>query len=64
MTPPAPGAYNLLRYLHSLPDVSPAVRETAEHFLARITPDHTLPVDADLVAEARWLAQELLQESL
>lgn len=53
-------AYELLKYLQSLPDISPNIREVAGHFLLRITQDHTLPVEADLIAEARWLARELL----
>jgi len=52
--------YTRLQYLRSLPDISPQVREVTDHFLVRITPDHTLPVEVDLLAEVRWLVNELL----
>jgi quercetin dioxygenase-like cupin family protein len=55
-----PSAYDHLRSLKDLPDVPEGVREVARHFLVRITPEHTLPVEADLIAEARWLADALL----
>ncbi len=55
-----PSAYDNLRRLAALPDVPEQVRQVAEHFLVRITPEHTLPVEADLIAEARWLAVQLL----
>ncbi|HZD56320.1 MAG TPA: hypothetical protein VE136_06340 [Anaerolineales bacterium] len=58
--PPGRSAYNRLQYLHSLTNTSPQVREVAGHFLMRITPEHTLPVETDLVGKARWLKQTLL----
>ena len=60
--PPA-SAYGLLRHLQALPGVSAQVQETAGHFLVRVTTEHNLPMAADLVAEAGWLAEELLGES-
>jgi hypothetical protein len=57
-------AISLLRSLQSLPDIRPEVKEVAGHFLVRVTTDHQLPVGADLIAEARWLAEELLGERL
>ncbi len=60
--PSSPGssAYDSLRYLVTLPALPDGVQSIAGHFLLRITPDHTLPVQADLIAEARWLARQLL----
>ena len=55
-------AYQNLHYLQTYPDTTQQVREVASHFLERITPEHELPVEADLIAEARWLAFELLDE--
>lgn len=55
-------AYQNLHYLQTYPGTSQQVREVAGHFLERVTPDHELPVEADLIAEARWLAFELLNE--
>ena len=58
----SPSAYDRLRFLSDLSDISPRARQAAEHLLARLTPEFTLPVQADLVAEARGLRQELLGE--
>ncbi|OGO63417.1 MAG: hypothetical protein A2Z45_04245 [Chloroflexi bacterium RBG_19FT_COMBO_55_16] len=55
-------AYARLQYLRSLPNISPQVRNVTDHFLVRITPDHTLPVEVDLLSEVRWLAYELLAD--
>jgi hypothetical protein len=55
-------AYDRLRYLSELPGTSPQVAQTADLLLRRVTVEHTLPVEADLIAEARWLRQELLGE--
>ena len=59
---PTPSAYDRLKILGDLPDLSPQAREVASHFLLRITHAHQLPIEADLLAEAQWLAQELLGE--
>jgi hypothetical protein len=57
-----PSAYDRLRYLNQLPGLPEPVYEVVGHFLTRITPEHTLPVDADLLADVTWLAQALLDE--
>lgn len=61
-TNPGPSAYHRLQVFDSLPDVPPQVKEIAGHFLIPVTKDHTLPIEADLLAEARWLAEALLGE--
>jgi hypothetical protein len=53
-------AYDHLSLLSSLPDISDEVKEVSQHFLVRITPDHLLPMNVDLIAEARWLREKLL----
>jgi len=58
-----PSAYDHLRYLYGLPNISADVLNVAEHLLTRITPEHTLPMEADLLAEARWLRTRLLEEA-
>lgn len=58
---PRSSAYELLKALRSQPGISPEMQEICGHFLIRISPDHSLPVDADLIAEASWLRQELLE---
>jgi hypothetical protein len=45
-----------------MPGMSAANREIAEHLTLRVTTDHTLPIDVDLIAEARKLAANLLGE--
>ena len=57
-----PSAYDRLNYLLSMPGMSAANREIAKHLTLRVTTDHTLPVDVDLIAEARKLAANLLGE--
>jgi len=60
LPPAGPSAYDRLRYLASQPELGPKVREVAGHCLVRITPEHDLPVEADLIAEVRWLKGKLL----
>ncbi|OGO37792.1 MAG: hypothetical protein A2W35_04555 [Chloroflexi bacterium RBG_16_57_11] len=55
-------AYDRLRDLSEMPGASPQVMRAAKLFLRRVTVEHTLDVEADLIAEARWLRQELLGE--
>jgi hypothetical protein len=55
-----PGAYDRLRYLSNLPEISPQARLVANHLLTRVTPEHSLPIDVDLIAETRWLKASLL----
>jgi hypothetical protein len=57
---PGPSAYDRLMLISSLPDLSPALREIAQHFLVRVTTDYTLPIQADLIIEAHQLAEGLL----
>jgi hypothetical protein len=56
-----PSAYERLRYLLSQPDISPHVRDITEHFLVRVTPNHTLPIDVDLIANAHRLKNLLIK---
>jgi len=58
--PAGSSAYDRLRQLLVQPDLTSQTRAAIQHFLERVTPEHTLPVEADLVAEARWLARTLL----
>lgn len=58
---PSPAtAYDRLRVLASDPSISAEIQELAGRFLVRITPEHQLPIDADLLADARRLAELLL----
>ena len=55
-----PSVIARLRFLLTLPELSSETRQVAEHFLIHLDEDHMMPIDADLVAEARWLAYALL----
>ena len=57
-------ALNAVKALSQSDRVSPRVREIATHFVWQITTDHTLPENVDLLAEAQWLAKELLDEPI
>ena len=59
---PGPSAYDRLRYLSGISEQTPEIHIIVNHFLVNITPDRNLPVDADLIAEARWLDNKLLNE--
>jgi hypothetical protein len=60
---PKTSAYDRLKFLLSDQGIPIEVRVVLEHFLARIDTDHNLPVDADLISEARWLADTLITSS-
>ncbi len=53
-------AYDQLRALEGLADLPAEVRRVAGHFLLKVDEAYRLPIEADLIAEARWLAQQLL----
>ncbi len=59
--PPSVSAYDLLNLLKEDPRLSPTLRRIADHLTLRVTEEFKLPVDADLVAEAREFCDELLQ---
>jgi hypothetical protein len=57
-----PSALNALKTLSQSDQASPRVREIATHFVWQITTEHLLPGNVDLLAEVKWLANELLDE--
>ncbi len=57
-------ALERLKYLGSSPEINSMQRETISHFLVHTTPEHQLPIDADLIADVELLARKLLGESL
>jgi hypothetical protein len=59
---PTSSAHDRLRYLRDMSSISVQARQAASHLLTRVTPEFALPVEADLIAEARGLRQELLEE--
>ena len=60
---PSPGAsaVDLLNLLKEDPRLSPALKRIVDHLTLRVTEEFKLPVDVDLVAEARQLCDELLK---
>jgi HEPN domain-containing protein len=63
-TPPArtASAYDLLNQLKDAPLLSPDLNLIIHHLTLRVTEEFKLPVDADLVAEAKTLCNELLKQ--
>jgi len=57
---PNASAYDRIKFLISQESLSPEIRGVLEHFLLRIDIDHNLPIDADLIGEARWFSETLL----
>lgn len=57
---PALNAYQRVKFLESIPSLSPQVKQVAGHFLLFVDEDHNLPPQVDLLSEAHWLAQQLL----
>lgn len=60
---PAPGssAVDLLNLIKQDPLLSPDLKRLMDHLTLRVTEEFKLPVDVDLVAEARQLCDELLK---
>lgn len=58
---PSPSAVDLLNLLKDDPLLSPDLKLIVEHLTLRVTEEFKLPVEADLVAEARKLCDELLK---
>ncbi len=54
-------AYDLLHLIQEEPSLSPDLKLIADHLTLRITEEHKLPVEADLIAEARKFCEELLK---
>jgi HEPN domain-containing protein len=58
--PPSVSAYDLLNFIKDDPRLSADLKRIADHLTLRVTEEFKLPVDADLVAEARTLCKDLL----
>ena len=59
--PPSVSAYDLLNLLKDDPDLSPDLKLIADHLTLRVTEEFKLPVDADLIAEAKKFCEALLK---
>jgi hypothetical protein len=56
-------AYSVLSMAATYAGVPEAVSEVLSHLLTRVEPGGRLPIQADLLAEARWLADTLIPPS-
>ena len=58
--PPSASAYDLLNLLKDDARLSADLRQIANHLTLRVTEEFKLPVEADLLAEARAFCRDLL----
>ena len=59
--PPSASAVDLLNLIKEDPLLSPGLKLIADHLTLRVTEEFKLPVNADLIAEARTLCDGLLK---
>ena len=55
-------SYDRLKLLLETDYVSEDIKQIIWHFIVRVTPEHQLPLNADLIEEVRWLRNRLLEE--
>ena len=60
--PPSHSAVDLLNLLKGDPLLPPDLKLIADHLTLRVTEEFKLPVEADLVAEAKTLCEALLTQ--
>jgi HEPN domain-containing protein len=60
--PPSSSAIDLLNLLKDDPHLSSDLKLIADHLTLRVNEEFKLPVNADLIAEARVLCDELLKK--
>ena len=59
--PPSTSAYDLLNLVKEDAKLSPNLKLIADHLTVRVTEEFKLPVDVDLIAEAKTFCTELLK---
>jgi len=59
---PGQSVIDRLNYLHSLPNISSATRQSIEYLTQRVNEDYKLPKDVDLIEEAQKLITTLLTD--
>ena len=59
--PPSTSAYDLLNLVKEDPLLSPDLRQIADHLTVRVTEEFKLPMDVDLLQEAREFCDRLLE---
>ena len=58
--PPSSSAYDLLKLVREEPELPPDLKEIADHLTVRVTEEFKLPMDVDLIAEAKDFCDRLL----
>ncbi|MGB7874045.1 MAG: hypothetical protein WBL25_06650 [Anaerolineales bacterium] len=58
-----PSAYDLLQMLAEEPQLPPDLKQAASYLTLRVTEEFKMPVEVDLLAEARKLCDGLLDET-
>ena len=61
--PPSVSAYDLLNLIKDDTALSADLKQIADHLTVRVTEEFKLPVDVDLVAEAKYFCEELIQSA-
>ena len=59
--PPSTSAYDLLNLIKEDARLSPDLKRIADHLTLRVNEEFKLPVNVDLIAEAREFCEELLK---
>ena len=60
MRPPSASAVDLLNLVKDDPYLSPDLKLIADHLILRVSEEFKLPINADLLAEARHFCEKLL----
>lgn len=61
--PPSVSAYDLLNFLKEDPGLSVDLKLIVEHLTLRVNEEFKLPIDADLIAEARTFCETLIKQN-
>ncbi len=59
IAPPSVSAYDLLKYLEEMGDTPPDLRQASAYLRLRVTEEFRLPIEIDLVAEAKKIVSSL-----
>ncbi len=55
-------AYDRMRLVVKIPDFPVDILPLVKHFLVRVSTDYTLPIDVDLVMQAKQIRSRLINE--
>jgi len=61
--PPSVSAYDLLNLLKDDPRLPTNLQQIADHLTLRVTEEFKLPINADLIEEARTFCEDLLKQN-